>query len=105
MKLLYKHTSCDWGEAGLASFFAWALILPTFAGIGVAKIPKKLWESYHKFRAEVEQEKAKALPPIHIQKGAKIKTMDEYKELKQLCIDFEVEFEASQEVNKLIMDI
>jgi hypothetical protein len=99
-KIIYDHSKLCSDDALIASIFVWYLVMPVVAARAICNwIPKKLEEG------RLKKKKAKELPPIHIKKGAKVATMQEYKELKQLCMDFEIEFAASQEVNKLLMDI
>jgi hypothetical protein len=80
--LSYKHF--NWQEDGdIVAAVLWPVFLPpTFARIAAnVYIPR--WRE--------RRRQARSLPPIHVEKGAKIDTFTEYKQLKQLVTDFEIE--------------
>ncbi len=95
-KFIQKYTR--WHDEALeilASVF-WIFTLPFLLTChGYDRIPKII-DSMKKNKEKKE------LPPIYIEKGAKIQTIDKYEELKRLCSDFEIEFESNKEVNKIL---
>ena len=80
----YFDKNTGWcGESCVAAgLLIWPLALPAVAAFA----------NHDRVESWLERKRRlKALPPIYVKKGAKIEEFEQYREIKRLCSDFEIE--------------
>ncbi len=96
-RFMDKHTRWDLEEEAVIGMFFWVFVLPPLLTWHYADAIPEFFKIMKK-----NKEKKKELPPIYIKNGAKIQTMEKYKQLRHLCDEFEIEFKSHEEVNKVL---
>jgi phosphate/sulfate permease len=89
IRFVNNNTNWHMDNIIISSALAWPFIL---SGVLSYTVQRSL-ETWWKHRKELASHKRtlKALPSIHVKKGAKIEEFKQYKRLKTMCSNFEIE--------------
>jgi hypothetical protein len=87
----YVDNNVKWTKdtVWVSSVFGWPFVLTAVALWDFQRGVEHWWKGRKEFVAT--KKALKALPPINIKRGAKIEEFRQYKQLKKMCSDFEIE--------------